>query len=498
MNNSLPAFMAALTAALVLTPTARRAAIRWGFVDRPDGKRKLQKKPVPLLGGVAVYVSLLAGLTVAVCASPVGDSLLNMALIVGGVGGFVCLFGCIDDRVDISPRTKLLLQIVATLPIVLRGYAIERVAMLGFSIELGWIGIPLSMLWLLACINALNLLDGMDGLASVVGLCAAAAMALIAINSSDPHMAVMAAVLVGALIGFLAFNLPPATIYLGDAGSMVIGLVVGLLTISGATNSSGVLPVVIPIVVMTIPLLDTSLAVVRRKLSGSRFDVADRGHIHHCLLNRGMSNWQALGAVVAMCATTGVAAVAAVVWHFEALAWVTAILVVAVLVATRAFGSHELSLIKQAIAGVSTRATSRLQAVSSLGPSVASFDATEPAFELAWQQLIDEAARLDAKSLELYRVDDGEDEVVRSWQATGSDTDMVAQWRFTVRTPGDTSSSFELRTGGSGDAASEDVSREQLNRLLLDFGQDWAHRSPEHVGDGVNASRDLQGLKRAA
>ena len=123
MEIATPTFLAALFGALVLTPVARRMAIRLGIVDRPDGKRKLQANAVPLMGGVAVYVSLLIGLAVAILSAPAGDgSILRMALLIGGAGGFVCILGCVDDRYDLKPRTKLLLQTVATLPIALSGF----------------------------------------------------------------------------------------------------------------------------------------------------------------------------------------------------------------------------------------------------------------------------------------------------------------------------------------------------------------------------------------
>ena len=145
--------------------------------------------------------------------------------------GLVCLVGCVDDACDLNARFKLLLQIVAVLPVVLAGYSFDRTVVLGYPIELGWLGIPLTILWLVGCINAINLLDGLDGLASVVGISASLMMAIIAIQTGHAQVGVVALVLAGSLMGFLVYNLPPASIFLGDSGSMVIGLVVGVISI---------------------------------------------------------------------------------------------------------------------------------------------------------------------------------------------------------------------------------------------------------------------------
>ena len=155
--------------------------------------------------------------------------------------GFVCFVGCIDDRFDLPSRVKLALQIVSVLPIVLLGYYVDRVVAFGYPIELGWLGIPLTVLWLVGCINALNLIDGMDGLASIVGLSTAAMLGVIAASEGHAHVAAMAIVLAASLAGFLVYNLPPASIFLGDSGSMVIGLTVGVLGMQGSLKTSATL-----------------------------------------------------------------------------------------------------------------------------------------------------------------------------------------------------------------------------------------------------------------
>ena len=285
----------ALVAALVLTAAVRAVARRCGILDRPDGKRKLHGRPVPLWGGAAVYGAMVLGL-LAVRFGPGGMSreLAELSTAWMIAAGFVCFVGGIDDRFDLPSRLKLALQIVAVVPLVLCGYSVDRVVAFSCPIELGWLGVPLTVLWLVGCINALNLLDGMDGLASIVGLSAAAMLGVIAASQGNDHVAMMATVLAASVTGFLLYNLPPASVFLGDSGSMVIGLTVGLLGIQGTLKTSATLAITAPAVVMTLPMFDIVAAVVRRRLTGRRFDAPDRLHIHHRLLDRGWNPWQVL------------------------------------------------------------------------------------------------------------------------------------------------------------------------------------------------------------
>ena len=277
-------------AAAGLTALVRAAAWRWRVVDRPDGKRKFHHGRVPLWGGVAIYLALVLGLLVAMSLpSLAGPALRSLAAALIPAGGLACFFGALDDLWHFASRTKLALQFLAVLPVVAAGFWIDRIVAFGCPITLGWLGVPLTILWLLGCINALNLIDGMDGLASIVGLSAAAMMSIIAVSMGNNHVAVIALVLAGALAGFLVYNLPPASIFLGDSGSTMIGLVLGILGIQGAMKTSTTLAITAPAVIMTLPMFDVVMAVVRRKLTGRSYAAADRQHIHHRLLDRGLT-----------------------------------------------------------------------------------------------------------------------------------------------------------------------------------------------------------------
>ncbi|HEY4760831.1 MAG TPA: MraY family glycosyltransferase, partial [Thermoguttaceae bacterium] len=286
-------FILTFAASLALTMVVRAAALHWGIVDCPDGQRKLHNGVVPLGGGVAVYLSMIIGLLAAgYCCNIAGDKLWELSKVIILAAGIVCFFGCIDDAFRLNARFKLALQACAVLPMVLVGYSIDSIVAFGYRVELGWLGVPLTVFWLLGCINALNLMDGMDGLASVVGLSTAAMMGLIAANEGHMHVCLIALVLAGAVAGFLVHNRPPASIFLGDSGSMVIGLTVGVLGMQGAMKTSATLSITAPVVVMTLPMFDIVAAVVRRKLTGRRIDAPDREHIHHRLLDRGLNPWQ--------------------------------------------------------------------------------------------------------------------------------------------------------------------------------------------------------------
>ncbi|MBX9789059.1 MAG: undecaprenyl/decaprenyl-phosphate alpha-N-acetylglucosaminyl 1-phosphate transferase [Pirellulales bacterium] len=473
-------FAATLAASLLLTPVARRLAILFGAVDAPDGRRKLQKTPVPLWGGVAVYAALLIGLMVARQTAPdLGPALSQFSLALAAAAGLVCVFGCIDDARDLKPRFKLLLQIASVLPIVMSGYYVDRVVAFGWPLELGWLGIPLTVCWLVGCINALNLLDGMDGLASVVGLSTAGMMAILATNSGHPHVALIAIVLAGALCGFLVYNLPPASIYLGDSGSMLIGLSIGMLSIQAALKTSATLSLTVPVVALAIPMFDTVLAVVRRRLSGRPVDVGDRGHIHHQLLDRGLTNWQALCIIGALCLTTGAAATAATILRNDALAWIITVAVLLSLVYTRSFGHHELAMLKLSVAGLLAAVLNSL--VSPARASVRLRRAAERAdFEQAWKTLHEEIALWHGRRLELRaELTDGS-AAVRTWVATSNKPSQPVTWTLGCELDSPSGNRCRLLLTGADERRAEPWYLLRLAKLLKAFAQHWIDR-PELI-----------------
>lgn len=351
MNGLTSVFALTFVASIVLTWIVRRAAVRFGAIDRPDGCRKRHAVPTPRWGGIAVYLAMVLGIGVAGQGRfGIDEHYTELALLLIIAAGIVCFCGAIDDRHSLSSRAKLVLQFVAVMPLIVFGYSIEKITILGFPLYLGWFGVPLTVFWLLACINSLNLLDGMDGLASLVGVLTAAMIAIVAHSLGHEHVSVMGVVLTAAAAGFLVHNRPPARIFLGDSGSMVLGLTLGVLGLQGALKTSTTLAIAIPAVIMSLPLFDTLLAVVRRKLNGRSLAAADREHIHHRLLDRGMTPWQVLCLLGALCLLTGGAATAATIFRNESVAWITALTLLVLVIRLRLFGHHEFALVQRRLA----------------------------------------------------------------------------------------------------------------------------------------------------
>src|SRR5262249_12135905 len=264
----------------------------------------------------------------------------------------ICAVGVVDDFVGLRGRHKLLGQIAAALTVIGFGVCVRRVQVFGWEIELGLLAVPFTLCWLLGAVNSLNLIDGMDGLLGSLGVIVSLTLAAVAALAGQWLAAVVAVALAGALVGFLRYNLPPASIFLGDGGSMVIGLVLGTLAIQGSLKAPATVVLSAPVVLLTLPLFDTTAAVVRRKLTGRSIYTTDRGHLHHCLQRRGLSRPGVLVLVGACCLLTGGAVVASRAFDIEWVAIVTALSVVGTLIVTRLFGHAEAVLVKERLAAV--------------------------------------------------------------------------------------------------------------------------------------------------
>ncbi|MFG0333296.1 MAG: glycosyltransferase family 4 protein, partial [Maioricimonas sp. JB049] len=225
----------AFVVGLLVTPLIRRISLRIGLVDRPDGHRKLHKTPVPLGGGVAVLLaSVLTVLLTLLLDGPGAESIRRQphyTLGLLGAATMICVVGLLDDRFAIRGRQKLVAQVVAVFLVVQSGMVIEQLEVFGWTLSLGLLAAPFTMAWLLGAINSLNLIDGVDGLAGTVAAILSITIAVLAGMTGQAADAIFAWALAGGVLGFLAWNLPPARIYLGDAGSMLVGLVLGVLAI---------------------------------------------------------------------------------------------------------------------------------------------------------------------------------------------------------------------------------------------------------------------------
>lgn len=273
-------------ACLVFTPMIRNLFIRYGLVDLPDDVRKFHAVPTPRSGGIAIMLSCVVAVAIGYLIKPAGAIVYiqHPVLFTAVLPATVLMFavGIADDFFDLRPRYKFLGQCVAAVAAVLLG------AHLTLPHGPFWLSAIVSVVWLLACTNAVNLIDGMDGLATGVSLLAAVTTLTVALLHHNFGLMLATAPLVGALLGFLRYNFAPASVFLGDAGSLTIGFVLGCFGMVWSTRTDG-FGMLGPLLALALPLVDVTLAIGRRYLRRVPIFKADRGHIHHRVLALGFS-----------------------------------------------------------------------------------------------------------------------------------------------------------------------------------------------------------------
>jgi len=307
VNTYLLAFAGSALLSLFLTRLIRDAAIRIGWVDRPDGLRKLHAKPIPPVGGVAIVVAMAAGLAIA-AATPtlVGQQLRAEAprlVALSGLAFAMMLVGLWDDVAGLAPQLKFGLQILIASVAWLAGVQIAGWDAAG--VHFGFLSLPITVLWIVAITNAFNLLDGVDGLAAGAALFATMALLIVSITTGNLVVAAILSALAGASAGFLRYNFNPASIFLGDSGSLLLGFTLSVLSIESSEKSTIAFAIAVPIVSLGLPVLDTAVVVLRRLISRQPLFRADRRHIHHMLLDRGMSPRDVVMLLYAVCGLLG-------------------------------------------------------------------------------------------------------------------------------------------------------------------------------------------------
>ena len=291
---ALSLLVAAVTAFLV-TPLVRDFARARGWMDRPDGGRKLHLTPVPRLGGVAVLCAFAAaGLTLAaleslgIWAGSISSGAYIRLLIAGAA---VTAVGVVDDIYDVRPLVKVVVQALAALYLYVNGYQITAISnpVTGESLSLGILSAPLTVIWFVGMSNAFNLIDGLDGLAAGIGLFSTSTLFIACVLNERWETAIIAAALGGALLGFLRYNFNPASVFLGDSGALFVGFALAAVALRGSMKSSAVIAVAAPLMALAVPILDASIAVFRRLVRGDDVFRADGDHIHHRLLRMGLT-----------------------------------------------------------------------------------------------------------------------------------------------------------------------------------------------------------------
>ncbi len=310
----IPGFFIAMAISWWLTPEIRARALKLGLVDNPEEERRIHKTPIPRLGGVAIYMSIVLTLTLLIAIA--GRFPKNARFGEGGMlgiaagGTIIFILGLLDDLESIPAKLKLLVQIMAGCVAYTLGVRIKSIPIPvhmnfdfgpihilgGVPIELGQFSMALSVIWLVGIANAVNLIDGMDGLAAGVSAISALTIWSVTLAPSldRPYAALMSAILAGGLMGFLRWNFNPARIFMGDSGAYLTGFILAAVSITGVIKGAAAATVIVPTfmlvgLILFFPILDTTFAILRRVLKGKSIFSPDAGHIHHRLLNTGLN-----------------------------------------------------------------------------------------------------------------------------------------------------------------------------------------------------------------
>lgn len=292
---------------LLLTPVIKTLSFKVGAVDVPKDSRRMHDHPIPRLGGLAIFLGFMVAVLLFVPLDKAKQGMLLGAVI-------IVILGIFDDIYALPARLKFVVQIAAALVATLMGNRIERLTNPNIFSEnplweLGWLSIPVTVIWIVAITNAVNLIDGLDGLACGVSTISSVTMLVIALLVSEQDVAVVMAALAGACIGFLPYNFNPAKIFMGDTGSTFLGFIMATMSVQGMFKMYNIISFVVPFLMLGLPIFDVCFAVVRRISKGQSPMSPDRSHVHHKLIDMGMSQKQAVGTLYVVSAILGLSAV---------------------------------------------------------------------------------------------------------------------------------------------------------------------------------------------
>jgi len=325
------AIVAVACAALVsytTTPPVRLLAFRIGAIDIPTDARRMHKKPMPRIGGLAIFAGFLVA-TLVFCE----PSSQLFAIWIGG--GILVVLGILDDIFRLPALIKLIVQLCVAGIAVSFGILIEHITLFGAHIEFGYFAIPITMLWIVGLSNAINLIDGLDGLSCGVSAITSISIFMVMLITGDYTAALITAILTGSCLGFLPYNKNPAKIFMGDTGALFLGYTLSIISVQGLFKLHTMLSFLVPVSIFALPIFDTLIAIIRRLLHGQSPFHPDRGHFHHKLVDMGFSHKEAVKILYAISGLMGLVAATYTEAMFQESStriWKTVILLVAAVI----------------------------------------------------------------------------------------------------------------------------------------------------------------------
>ena len=301
------ALLCAFAVSFLMCPLVKSFAYRIGAIDVPKDNRRMHKKPVPRLGGLAIFLGFMVSMLLFVRI----DHQLKGILLGASI---IVVLGVVDDMSPLRASFKFCVQIVAALVAVFHGVVIEILSNPNVFAEnpyweLNWLSIPITVLWIVGITNAVNLIDGLDGLACGVSTISAVSMLVIALLVSEQQIAIVMAALAGACLGFMPYNRNPAKMFMGDTGSTFLGYILATCSIQGLFKYYAIVSFAVPFLILGLPIFDTAFAIVRRVARGQSPMMPDRGHIHHRMMDMGLNQKQTVAALYVVSSLLGLSAV---------------------------------------------------------------------------------------------------------------------------------------------------------------------------------------------
>ena len=312
MNSKiLIAFIISFILTFASTPLVKKLAFKIGAVDVPKDNRRMHKKPTARLGGLAIFFGFLV--STVLFADMTKET---VGILIGCV--IIVVLGIFDDIYALGAKLKLAVQLTAACVPVIFGVGIDFIKVPDFIsktgyLGLGWLSVPVTVLWIVGITNAINLLDGLDGLACGVSTIAALTLLCIALIVGEPEVAFITSALAGACFGFLPYNFNPAKLFMGDTGALLLGFILSTISVQGLFKGYAVISIAAPFLILGLPIFDTASAILRRVKSGRPIMSPDRGHLHHRLVDAGFSQKQAVTIIYMMCVVLCITAVALII-----------------------------------------------------------------------------------------------------------------------------------------------------------------------------------------